>query len=329
MVIVDTLPANFLVRTPTMDDLRAVSELIEACDIADYGTPEITQEDLRSSWLGPNFHLETDAWVVSTSEGRVVGYADAEDREHVRIYAFIRVHPDYWGQRIENCLLQLTEARARQHVPLARPDARVSVLNWTSSVNKAAQQLFEQAGYKHVRSNWTMEIEMDKEPLEPAWPEGIKLHPFVPDQDEHAVFEMIDEAFSDHWGYMPEDFENWKHWMIEREDFDPSLWFLAVDGNEVAGGALCKYERDIGWVSQLAVRRPWRRRGLGMALLHHSFGEFYRRGRRKVGLGVDSQNLTGATRLYLQAGMHVARQYDTYEKELRGGVELSTQAIAT
>ena len=85
---------------------------------------------------------------------------------------------------------------------------------------------------------------------------------------------------------------------------------------------------DIGWVDTLAVLRPWRRKGLGMALLLHSFGEFYRRGRRKVGLGVDSQNLTGAARLYERAGMHVARQYISYQKELRAGKELSTQTIA-
>ena len=75
------------------------------------------------------------------------------------------------------------------------------------------------------------------------------------------------------------------------------------------------------------MRRPWRHMGLGMALLLHSFREFYRRGTHKVGLSVDSQNLTGATRLYERAGMHVARQYDTYQKELRPGVELSTQTI--
>jgi len=75
------------------------------------------------------------------------------------------------------------------------------------------------------------------------------------------------------------------------------------------------------------VRRPWRRKGLGLALLLHSFGEFYRRGRRRVGLGVDAQSLTGATRLYEKAGMRVARVYNTYEKELRPGVDLSTQSV--
>ena len=77
----------------------------------------------------------------------------------------------------------------------------------------------------------------------------------------------------------------------------------------------------------LAVLRAYRKQGLGLALLRHSFGEFYRRGNRAVGLGVDAQNLTGALRLYEQAGMRVCRKNNTYEKELRPGVELSTQAI--
>lgn len=45
------------------------------------------------------------------------------------------------------------------------------------------------------------------------------------------------------------------------------------------------------------MRRPWRHKGIGLALLHHSFGAFYRRDIRKVYLGVDAQSLTGATRL--------------------------------
>jgi ribosomal protein S18 acetylase RimI-like enzyme len=75
------------------------------------------------------------------------------------------------------------------------------------------------------------------------------------------------------------------------------------------------------------VRRPWRRQGLGLALLHHAFNEFYKRGKRKVGLGVDASSLTGATRLYERAGMHIHSQFDLYEKELRPGKELATTEL--
>ena len=64
------------------------------------------------------------------------------------------------------------------------------------------------------------------------------------------------------------------------------------------------------------MRRPWRRRGLGLALLLRSFGQFYERGQRRVALSVDSDNPSGATRLYERAGMRVEREEVLYEKEL-------------
>jgi ribosomal protein S18 acetylase RimI-like enzyme len=64
------------------------------------------------------------------------------------------------------------------------------------------------------------------------------------------------------------------------------------------------------------VRKPWRRRGLGLALLQHAFTEFWRRGERTVALGVDAENPTGATRLYERAGMHVLFDAVVYEKPL-------------
>ncbi len=135
----------------------------------------------------------------------------------------------------------------------------------------------------------------------------------------------------DHYDHSPIPFERWLHWQTsDPERYDPTLWFLALDGLEIAGVSLCRpranADADTGWVSNLAVRRPWRHRGLGMALLRHSFCEYYRRGKRRVALGVDAQSLTGATRLYERAGMRVVRQFDRYEKELRPGKEASNAA---
>ncbi len=320
-------PAGFLARPPEMDDLEAVHKLMEACDIAEYGEPDITLEELRTDWQAPTFDMGNDAWMVIAPGGKVVGYADMGQREHARVYAFVRVLPEYVDRGIVGPLFYLAEQWARQQIPQAKPEARVTLNSFTSSRNQNVQHLLEQLGMREIRRHWNMEIGLDEVPPEPRWPEYVSVRAFVPGQDERAVFDTDDEAFQDHWGHLPGNFEEWKHWTVERENFDPSLWFLAFDGGEMAGISLCTYRLDSGWVDTLAVRRPWRRKGLGMALLLHSFGEFYRRGTHKVGLGVDSQNLTGATRLYKRAGMHVAREYIAYEKELRAGVELSTQAI--
>jgi ribosomal protein S18 acetylase RimI-like enzyme len=97
------------------------------------------------------------------------------------------------------------------------------------------------------------------------------------------------------------------------------LWLIAWEGDQIAGFSQNRYLNKIGWVGTLGVRRPWRKKGMGLALLTHSFAEFYKRGIKTVGLGVDAANPTGATRLYEKAGMSVANSYVVYEKELRAG----------
>ena len=327
MSITSTLPMGLTIRTPKLEDAQAAYELISACDMADDGMEMITLQDLRDEWQSPETNMETDVWLVATDQGQLIGYADTGNRMHVAIFSFIRVHPNYRNQGIENALLRLTEERARQHIALAPAHARVTLNSWISHKDKMLPQVFEQAGYSMVRHHWRMRIEMNEAPPAPELPEHVTIRTFVPEQDAHAVFEADDEAFRDHWGYLPDSYEHWEYWMVKRDGFDPSLWFLAVEGNEIAGIALCMYENGEGWVNTLAVRRPWRKQGVGMALLRHSFGEFYRRGTHTVGLGVDAQNLMGATRLYTRAGMHVAVQHDTYQKELRPGEELSTQSV--
>jgi len=325
--MIDNFSTDLLVRPPTMDDLEAVHGLLKECDIAEYGVPDITLDDLRTLWQGPSFNISTDAWMVIAPGNRLVGYADVEHRQHTRIYTLVRVLPEYAGRRIEEFLLHLVEEWAQRQIPLAKPGVRVTLFSWGSDLNGAVQQALQRAGFQEVRRSWRMEIEMSHAPFAPEWPNHVTVRPCIPGQDDRIVYEAVEEAFQDHWGHMDGDFDEWKHWTIERENFDPSLWFLAFNGDEIAGASLCTYQMDDGWVDTLAVRRQWRRKGLGMALLIHSFNDFYRRGKYKVGLTVDSQNLTGATRLYERAGMHVARTYISYEKELRAGIELSTQAI--
>jgi mycothiol synthase len=172
---------------------------------------------------------------------------------------------------------------------------------------------------------------------QPQWPAGITVRTMQVEQDERAIFATSREAFQDHWGHVDRPFEEeytrWLHHNKSRQDFDPSLWFLAMDGDQIAGICLCRMtthdDPEMGWVSILAVRKPWRQHGLGLALLHNAFGAFQRRGKSKVGLGVDAENLTGATRLYQRAGMQSDpnRQFSIYEKELRPGIEFATQAL--
>jgi ribosomal protein S18 acetylase RimI-like enzyme len=180
-----------------------------------------------------------------------------------------------------------------------------------------------------------MLIEMDAVVPGAEFPQGITVRTYNAQMDAAAAYLAQIDSFRDHFGFVEEPFEaglkRFRHFW-EQDGFDPTLLFLAVDGDEVAGICLCPPhsidDAGMGWVGTLGVRRPWRQRGIGLALLRHSFNEYYRRGKRKVGLGVDAQNLTGALRLYENAGMHVHQAFDQYEKELRPGVEISTQTLS-
>ena len=150
----------------------------------------------------------------------------------------------------------------------------------------------------------------------------------IANRDEETVFRVNEEAFrndstnadtgSDR--VLKARFAKWLEWVRAVPDYDPGFFFLAQDGDEIAGVALA-FPKDpefpeMCWLQSLGVRRSWRRRGIALALLQHVFAESYCRGIDKVVLTVESRNPTGATQLYEKAGMHIFLQKDVYEKEL-------------
>jgi mycothiol synthase len=320
------LPTGYVVRPPVPEDAAAIVALLKAFDLA--GSGEVmgfTEDDIRDGW--ENLDMATDAWTATAPDGTLAGYAEITDFGHGQIMADAYTHPAHTGRGIGTLWVRLTEARSRELQANAPQGVRVVLVNNVVATSQPACSLLEREGYTLARYFWTMRVTLDGAPAAPEWPAGVSVRVFVPGQDERAVFEAVEEAFADHWGHTPRTFDDWIK-RTRREDFDPALWFVAEEGGTVAGVALCRMREESGWVNTVAVRRAWRRRGLGMALLRHTFGEFYCRGQPKVGLGVDSESLTGATRLYERAGMRVSERIARFEKELRPGEDLSTKGLA-
>lgn len=318
---------GYTLRRPTMDDLTRAFELTVICDTALNGEGDYTIEEFRGVWRQPD--LSRDAWLVFAQDGTLAGYGLVRG-EAVQQFGEVFIHPAHHGRGLGTLLLGLTEERARERLPEAPEDARVKIQQAVTGPIEPATRLFESLGYKRIRTYWRMAITLDGPPPVPEWPAGVSVRAFQLGRDERPTFEASDEAFEDHYGHLPGNFERWRERRLGSENFDPSLWFLAVKGETIAGISLCSIDSERGGqVDTLGVRRLWRGKGLGMALLRHSFGELYRRGFRTISLGVDSQNLTGATRLYTRAGMHVAREFVVFEKELRPGRELATQTLAS
>lgn len=332
------LTDGFILRPPTMDDVEATVALVNACSMELIGRPETQEHEFRNDWSSPTLSTENDLRVIEASNGDIVGYCGVWDVEpHVRVFSWAHVHPAYKARGLETAFAEWLEARAAQALRQAPEGTRVSLLQGAKSVDKEKQALLEQRGYTLVRHWFRMLIEMDGPPLEPAFPEAIRVRTFEQAADLRAVILADREIFRDHWGYVEHPLEkqidDWKHWIANDPDHDPTLWFLAVAGDEIAGISLCApklaEDSEMGHVMSLGVRRPWRRQGIALGLLRHTFGEFYRRGKHRVSLDVDAASLTGATRLYEKAGMHVQRQSVSYEKVLRDGKDLSTQTVET
>lgn len=328
------LPGELYARPLTIDDAVITTDLVNDCYIAEIGNPVLTTEQTVRDWQTPDFDMAASTLGVFTAAGDIVGMLEiwSLQEPRVRPYAYARVHPDFEGQGIGTVLLRYAEDVARRGIPDAPPHARVSLRVGAHKQNQDAQDLFANEGFAFIRQFYRMVIELDGPPPAPAWPDGIVLRHFEDTEANHrAIHAAMEEGFADHWGHLPISFDKWLHFTRNDPDYDPTLWYMAMDGDEIAGMTICRQklteDPDMGWVDDLAVRRPWRRRGIALALLHHSFGELYRRGQRKVGLGVDASSLTGATRLYEKAGMHIARQTVMFEKELRPGEELSTQEL--
>ncbi len=145
--------------------------------------------------------------------------------------------------------------------------------------------IIEARGYTPQRWLWRMRGDMAEPPPGPEWPAGYAVRTMEP-ADERRAYELIEEAFVRP-DRSPVSYEEWRRFIVEREDFDRSLAFLAVQGSDIVGTAMCLMDAggNEGWVRQLAVDARHRGLGLGKALLLHTFGEFYRRARGGRGWG--------------------------------------------
>jgi len=305
------------------EDAEEVASLISACQVADTGASYMSVEELLDDWHP--LDLTEDAVLVTAPDGRAAAYADVINRSFVTVSVYGYVHPDHREMGLGAFLVDWGERWTRHRMPQAPQNARVVVQHYVDRANEAARRLFENLDYAPVRGVYVMEATLDEPPPQPHWPTGITVRTFVPDQDERAVFEAVEDAFRDTWGRPRGTFERFVG-MTQTESFDPSLWFVAEDGDEIAGVTLCKTLLGDGWVDVVGVRRPWRKRGLGLALLRYAFTEYHRRGTTRVSLSVDAESITGAPRLYGRAGMRVRESYLIHLKELRPGVDLSVHS---
>ena len=244
--------------------------------------------------------------------------------EGIHVYtAFGFVLPEWRRKGIGTAMLLHNEARLREIAADHPEDEPRYFQTWATETEKSTHALAKSQGYQPIRYGFEMRRDLS-EPFPAApMPKGLEVRPVQEDQIR-TIFEASNEAFRDHWGYREDSWEEFQSWM-KAPTFNPELWKIAWDGDQVAGIVMNyvnekeneEYDRKRGYTENISVGRLWRRLGLAKSLIVQSMKMFKEIGMTETALGVDAENTSGALHLYKKCGYKVTKQATTYRKEMK------------
>ncbi|HET7902830.1 MAG TPA: GNAT family N-acetyltransferase [Candidatus Nanopelagicales bacterium] len=309
-VVPEDLDAMIAVFRAFEDDRAGITETTRAEVLAAMAIP-------RFSWAETVLLLEGDA--ASQAVVGAVFVMTNPDRKDVYVDPAVRLGGD--ERRLLEACADHAVAAARR---IAAADGREG---WTLRTGHAGgdeltAEVLASRGLSEVRRFYRMRIPSDSPAIpaaRPPLPEGVELVVRDDDETRRALWLVDDEAFLDHWNYTPISYDDWWTDMSAGATRDPDgWWLLRVDGEPAAMLVQdeSQAENGDGYVAVLAVRRPWRGRGLATWLLQSAFVRERDRGRAGIQLSVDAYNLTGAVRLYESVGMTPAHVRHGYALDL-------------
>jgi mycothiol synthase len=308
------LPEGYTARPGVREDLEAVTALIDAWDTLHFGEANANREGIQYNWGSPWVDLARDVRVIHASGGGLAAYVLHSSPDPATRYetdAF--VHPSHQDRGLGSAITEWAEAKTRSQLTRGMV---LPLWDATSATDVEGLQLLETNGYQRIRTFFQMLIDLDR-PFEAGrTPEGVVIRSFAAGEDERGAFETVDDAFSTHFGYFQESFEQWWEHQFADETFDPKLGFVAEVDGQIVGACINGVIDRTGWVHELGVRQAWQGRGIGRSLLRHTFSMFVAEGAKVARLGVDTENVTGALELYRSLGMRPVREWRVFEKRI-------------
>lgn len=303
-------------RPATLADAPAITGLLNEIDRIEVGRPETDQHTVEADLSHPETDLARDSWLAFDTEGRLVVYGllwDESGGERIDIDHYVLPGHQRTGLRV----LAAMETRALDRAR-ANGAARAVVHLHLNARPTTDTALLAARGWSTVRRYHMLRRALDPaSDLPPATPAGVRVRTCATEADRVRVHELHQAAFAEHFDFQPRACRAWLS-DIDAEGLDWSLvWIVETDDLGDAGFLLARDDREaMGWIRNIGVLREARGRGLGALLLRHAFARFAERGRDTVGLGVDTENATGAPRLYGRGGMTVHCAIDTWEAVL-------------
>jgi mycothiol synthase len=317
------------------EDYRHMATIIRASAEVDDTQRADTPEELETVFAHlTNCDPYTDMIFteVDPGDGRdpeVIGYSrgtwQMEGSGEHRYMFFGRILPAWRRKGVGQAMLGWMERRLQEIAAGHPAESEKFFLSFVMQGEKGLAAMLEKTGYQPVRYGFDM-VRPDLENIpEYPLPEGLEVRPVLPEH-YRAIWEADIEAFRDHWGFSEPAEEDYQAWLVDKTVFQPQLWQVAWDTatDQVAGQVRTfidheqnqLYHRQRGYTEFISVRRPYRRRGLARALIARSLQAQKEAGMTESALGVDSENLSGATRVYDDCGFRVVKRNTIYRKPL-------------
>lgn len=335
--MMNALKEKYQVRAANWLDIHAVVDLRNASSQNTRGTDSTAVHWQKRHWYDSGIDLAADSILVLEGE-TVAAYAEIISESPYIVHEMVGVvHPCFRGQGLGTYLVNWAENRVQQAEEKAPKEAAIFIQNSIFDSNQPGRDLLSTEGFTIVRDFVYFQIDMKQKPPDPTWSTGIEVRPLEPG-DWDKVGPALHEAFEDHWGNItyetgespenPDELTQDSR-QTDPEAFDPAyfnspgLCFVAWDGGQVAGSCLCNATTvefpEAGYIGSLSIRRPWRQRGIGRALILQALNVFFDQGTRRVLTDTDGDSLTKAYNVYQKAGMKIFRREHVYEKMIRSG----------
>lgn len=231
------------------------------------------------------------------------------------------VDPQWRRRGIGSAVFRWQESRLRQRL-LAERRRHGVLRTYAEEANASQVALLQSAGAQVVRYFTEMSRPLDGDLPAADLPDGMEFATFNAGISD-AVRRAHNEAFQDHWGSEPRNKERWG-FTVGHPEFRPEWSFAVMDtaSGEVAAYQLASFDpesKDIhgyteGYTMLLGVRRNWRGRRLAPAMLGEAMRRFRADGMEHAGLGVDTENPSGALGLYESLGYRPTLREVVFDK---------------
>ncbi len=267
--------------------------------------------------------------IFAEINNEVIGYSRGfwrQEENGPRIYTSVGFLTPAWRRKgIGTSMFRWIENRMRTIASSQSPMEPGLLEGFVTDGNVGLAALLEKNSYQPLRYFVDMlRPDLENIPDFPM-PDGLEIRKVVPEH-YRAIWDTDEEAFRDHWGFSKPTEEDYQAWLSDKAIFQPELWQIAwdVNTNEIAGQVRTfirtaeneKYNRQRGYTEFISVRRPWRKRGLARALIVQSLRLQKEQGMTESALGADSENISGATRVYEDCGFQVIKCNTIYRKPI-------------